>query len=172
MGLPIVRMRFMLRSYFSVFSNKFRAGMADNEDTLTCTTRRKLMSLPDITSYREEYSRNERLRSLLPCKSNPGGKILQRAKSNFPGDFWKNLSYYYSNFEHAAKKWRHFLLLVGDVQQSFFLIILSYLLVKPQQKVTWHLVVNSLWAWRLERRTCHKTQSPFLHCLVSVRCRK
>ena len=54
MGLPIVRMRFMLRSYFIFFSNKFRAGTADNEDTLACTPRRKLMSPASIISYREE----------------------------------------------------------------------------------------------------------------------
>lgn len=61
--------------------------MADNEDTLTCTTRRKLMSLADIISYREEYSRNERFHSVLLYKFYSGGKILQGAKLNFPGDF-------------------------------------------------------------------------------------
>lgn len=66
--------------FFFSFSNKFRAGMADNEDSLTCTTRRKLMSLADIISYREEYSINERFPSVLLYKFYPGRKILQEAK--------------------------------------------------------------------------------------------
>lgn len=36
---------------FFFFLNTFRAGMADNENTLACTTRQKLMSLADIISY-------------------------------------------------------------------------------------------------------------------------
>lgn len=60
MGHPIVRMSFMLRSYFFFFLSRFRVGMANNENALACTTRRELMSLADVISYQAEYGRNEK----------------------------------------------------------------------------------------------------------------
>lgn len=104
-GFPIVRMRFMLRSYFIFFSNKFRAGMADNEDTLASTPRRKLMSPASVISYREEQSRNERFHSVLPYKFYPGGKNYKGQNQTFLKIFFKKwfVSKYYSNFEYAGR---------------------------------------------------------------------
>lgn len=64
--------------------------MADNEDTLASTPRRKLMSPASLISYREEQSRNERFHSVLPYKFYPGGKNYKGQNQTFLKIFLKN----------------------------------------------------------------------------------
>lgn len=75
--------------FFFFFSNKFRAGMPDNEDTLACTTRQELMFLADITSYRAEYGRSGKYYLLYLYKFHQERKVPVGAKSNSPCDSLK-----------------------------------------------------------------------------------
>ena len=52
-GAPHSQTEFHAEIFFLL--NKFRAGKADNENTLACMTRRELMSLADIIFYQAEY---------------------------------------------------------------------------------------------------------------------